>query len=92
MVYLNAEFEGGNTTFFTVPEVAIKPETRPARLATGKRLEACLAGGRWCCIDWHAHERSDPNVPQLFLRPVDPHSGVKVARATSASWRRWVAQ
>jgi prolyl 4-hydroxylase len=27
MVYLNAEFEGGNTTFFTVPEVAIKPET-----------------------------------------------------------------
>jgi prolyl 4-hydroxylase len=27
MIYLNAEFEGGITTFFTVPEVAIKPET-----------------------------------------------------------------
>jgi len=27
MVYLNAAFEGGNTTFFTVPEVSIRPET-----------------------------------------------------------------
>jgi len=27
MVYLNAEFEGGQTTFFTDPEVAITPET-----------------------------------------------------------------
>ena len=27
MVYLNSDFEGGNTTFATEPEVSIKPET-----------------------------------------------------------------
>jgi hypothetical protein len=32
MVYLNSEFEGGNTTFFTEPEISIKPETGMALL------------------------------------------------------------
>jgi predicted 2-oxoglutarate/Fe(II)-dependent dioxygenase YbiX len=32
MVYLNSDFEGGNTTFFTKPQIAIKPETGKALL------------------------------------------------------------
>ena len=32
MVYLNEEFEGGNTTFFVEPEVSIRPRTGMALL------------------------------------------------------------